>query len=445
MKIVQKAVAIFATTALLLSCTQQEPAFDRHDSEADALTSSRSAIRSVDEAAEIASRAIGMLPGGKIRSSNRTFSKNDVKVAYSHSSRNASSDTLMYVFNFDNGEGFAAVAANRAVPEGLIAVTEMGSYDPDRTPDNPGLALYMDAAENHLRGLKDSIPIFVDSTKIKVDPEYPGLAKYEIRRDTTYEEAINPNFNLRWGQRYPEGMLFPNGIAGCTNTAALMAMSYLEAPKQMNLTFYSSPQTINIDWQVLKEHHESYRYYYMLQEDGCSNATHTTISQICRELGERNHSNWNEFGSTETYSRQYLKSTLEGFGLHPSEFYQGNSSGLLTTLKNGGVTIMLGGELINENGKETESRHAFIMDGIYYLDIHVGEYMKEYGKPWVCINDHGTQKYRYHHINWGWYGDGNGFFNAGVFDASKPYKYDDEDKPASGNFSVNFYYINVFK
>ncbi len=258
MKIFQKTVAIFATTALLLSCTQQEPVFDRHDSKADAL-SSRSAIRTVDEAAEIASRAIGMLPGGKSRSSNRTFSKNDVKVAYSHSSRNASSDTLMYVFNFDNGEGFAVVAANRAMPEGLIAVTEMGSYDPECTPDNPGLALYMDAAEDHLLGLKDSIPTFIGEPVIR-DTINPGFAQYEIRRDTTYRETINPNFNLCWGARYPEGMLFPNGVAGCVNTATLMAMAYLEAPKQMDLTFYSSPQTINIDWKALKEHHKSYDF-----------------------------------------------------------------------------------------------------------------------------------------------------------------------------------------
>ncbi len=107
---------------------------------------------------------------------------------------------------------------------------------------------------------------------------------------------------------------------------------------------------------------------------------------------------------------------------------------------------MTGGEIvIGEDGKEAEVCHTFIMDGIYYLDVHVGEYMKEYGKPWVCFNDHGTTSYRYHHINWGMNGAGNGFFNAGVFDAAKPYKYDDKNNPASFSYDRSFFYINVFK
>lgn len=55
-------------------------------------------------------------------------------------------DTLLYVFNFNDEQGFAVVSANRQT-EGLIAAVEMGSYDPAIPTGNPGFDTYMQMAK----------------------------------------------------------------------------------------------------------------------------------------------------------------------------------------------------------------------------------------------------------------------------------------------------------
>lgn len=100
---------------------------------------SRSNGRTIQEAAEIARQSISMIKDGQSRAGGRHFDITDVKVGMSSKSRGAN-DTLMYVFNFDDNQGFSIVAYNKNV-DGLIAVTEQGYYDPSVPTDNPGFEL----------------------------------------------------------------------------------------------------------------------------------------------------------------------------------------------------------------------------------------------------------------------------------------------------------------
>lgn len=248
-----KLLSVIAAAALVMSCSSEdqlpmpEAADNAAPSEEVALWSR---TRTVDEAAEIAMQAIRMLPQSDSRSAGRTFSKESVKIARSESdSRTGESDTLMYVFNFDDNQGFAVVAANPAVP-GLIAVTEMGSYDPDSIPDNPGLAMYMANTAKYLSGasgnrtqtdsltLKHPTDSLKDETEIIIpdDDPFKHLAQYKTVKDTILNETIVPEFRLMWGQRFPEALFVENNILGCCNTATMIAMAIVGGPEQIQLT-----------------------------------------------------------------------------------------------------------------------------------------------------------------------------------------------------------------
>lgn len=424
----------FIIAVLLQSCNAED--LLQNKPEAIQAKSHNSCMRSIEEAVDIATQATEMLPGHFSRN-ERTINVDSIKFYLKNQSRNNDIDTLMYIINFEDNAGFALIAANKAVPGGLLAITESGNYNPNIECENPGLQTFVNMSEYYLSNLSDNNLGFIPDTvaiKIPFDPGTPGFMDYKIVRDTTYSVRINPNFNLQWGQDFPEGLLCPNGVAGCTNTATLMAMSYFESPKTITLTYDANPSTISIDWKAIKRHSQSYSSFYQLSLDGCNSNVHTIMAQICRESGHRNNSIYSKNpNETGTYTRTVLKGTLESFGLHPSEFYIGFPENVLQTLTNSGILIC------------SASALTFIIDGLDYLDIHTAEYTREYGRPWVCSNDHGITSYRYYHINWGWNGEGSGFFRSNVFDAAKPYKYDDPNKPASGDFSENFVYINVFK
>ena len=141
-----------ATT--LFACTQEviETLPIQAESETQ-LMKVQSKYRTYEEALAIAQDAISMLGKSSVtRSGNpRTIDIHNVQYIVNTSSTRSDgkTDTLMYVFNYDDNAGFAVVSANRAT-EGLIAVTEQGNYVAGEETGNGGFDLYMDMAEEYV-------------------------------------------------------------------------------------------------------------------------------------------------------------------------------------------------------------------------------------------------------------------------------------------------------
>ncbi len=437
-----KKLIISATSMLMLivaACSSDEPTpAPTQPIDTEKVVQSLSGTRSIYEAADIARDAIGMLPQGNSRSGARTFNQENVKYGISRSSsRSIGGDTLMYVFNFDDNQGFAVIATDKKVPP-LIAVTELGSYDPEVTPENPGLAIYMDMANNYLKAEKnsignlDSIKWEIDTTKPK--PFSPGLGGDSelIQYKTVTEEILNvkiePNYNLKWGQRYPEGVLFGNGLAGCTNIAMGIIMSYFEKPTSMQLTYSgSNNEIINLNWDLLKEHTQSYNYnpFY----DNCQVSpynVHLTLSKFFRQLGELNNSVQYDNGTGTIVGKEI--NTFNKLGFSASSYSEYTSDKVYAILRNNGKIFASAVSTSEGSG------HAFVIDGLHFYEWWSGEYTKLPGEDWKLINDHGIQVSHTNHINWGWNGNGNGFFSCYVFDTSKA-RLDDPNKPASASYT----------
>ena len=77
-------------------------------------------------------------------------------------------DTLLYVFNFENNEGFALVSASKNT-EGLMAIVEQGYCDPDTPSEIEGFEMFKDMAkEYHLEGRQEpqaSSPILTPTAR----------------------------------------------------------------------------------------------------------------------------------------------------------------------------------------------------------------------------------------------------------------------------------------
>ena len=116
-----KKLLLFITGILaigaFLSCSGDEPKMTGQDADSSVREpfSTNTNLRTLEEAAAIVRANMGLLGETGSRSAAcRSFNPSSAKMVVNYGkSRAQLPDTLMYVFNFDNDEGFAIVAADR--------------------------------------------------------------------------------------------------------------------------------------------------------------------------------------------------------------------------------------------------------------------------------------------------------------------------------------------
>lgn len=145
--------------------------------------------RSLGEAIDIATRSLSLIEGQGTRSGGRTIDMDNIAYVCDRSTRAADNDTLMYIVNFDDNEGYAIVSANRNT-EGLIAITEKGHLNSDCRTVNPGLDIYLDNIKNQIK---------------RVPPFIPGDGRkmYKAEIDTIDMIYSSPKLVTKWGQKWP--------------------------------------------------------------------------------------------------------------------------------------------------------------------------------------------------------------------------------------------------
>lgn len=226
--------------------------------------------RSFQEALEVAQNAPEIFGGTTTRGELKQVTLADTQYIISDAStRNDAPDTLMYVFNYEDNQGYAVVSANKNT-EALIAVTEQGTYNEETETNNPGLALYMDMAKSYVaRG-----GILPPGSTIIGGGGLP-LTEEKTETTTTITADYGPLLEVRWGQEEPyntycyssSNQLSPTG---CVATALAQIFSYTGYPTSMTINYNSSNiHTLNINWNTFKGH--------FCSNDACSctSTTHT--------------------------------------------------------------------------------------------------------------------------------------------------------------------------
>ena len=417
-----KVISIFALAIMMASCSNQELIDSDSPKPAPLQTSS---IRSYEEALQIAQSSIQMVDGqAQTRAASpRKIALNDTKVCKLDAKTRTSSDvndTLMYVFNFEDNQGFAIISANKNT-EALIAVTEKGHYDPAVRSDNESFNFYMDMAKKHIA----STPRF-DPGLIPDDPIYEIV-------DTTFylygQLQITPYVTVKWGQQNPEGELCSNGKCGCANTAMAQIMSYYEYPASIEITYGDNPFTQNLNWTGMKAHVKHPQQFICLDYD-----YHIAISRLCRQLGEDANSNYGSNGTSTDISD--VTDCMSYYGYNTSGWlsYFSEYANVYDNLIDEKLYIICG-------WNSDDRGHAWVLDGFQNISYqHVLARKPLGGFMWEILEIYDYGELDLYHFNWGWDGDCNGYFSTNVFDTTGGTFYD----TGSHNHQYNLnYYVQL--
>lgn len=415
---------LFLTAAAMLSscCTDNYTAeILSADSAPESHVSAPSGrMRSYEEALEIARRSIGIVDGPEVTRAGKARTIRDGRCVTRQSTRNdgiEQTDTLVYVFNFNDNAGFSIIAANRCVSPVLV-VTEQGNYEYGRPTGIEGFDNYMDSMTTELANMPD-IPIF----------DFPReYSETEIIKN----DKIGPLCTTKWDQDGVFGAYCSNGVAGCTTIANAQIMAYWEFPDSITTTYtdknsltkpvnnvhpdVENPnaqhigETFAIPWSAIKNH-----------KSGCSSATcgqnHWKISALIRQIGElngsvyftdptdesKNHTTVYATGRTSAFSG--LGYTVDSIRLHGFDWdFVRSELNKLQPL------------LTDADGRG----HTWVLDGYIDKDVIITSYELDYieyvgnkAVPHYKVSSVIENIQQLVHFNWGWGGECNGYFAAG--------------------------------
>lgn len=354
-----------------------------------------SAPVSVEQARKIAldylTRQAGTLPG-----LNRTPGKQpELSLAYSPTlpARVAAPGTsipeqqaLLYVFNDQTAGGFVVVAGDDRA-NAVLAVTTQGSFDPARL--HPGLQWWLHEAEASMARLMAD-----NNSQRTMVIRAEGLAT-----------SIEPLLSTQWGQGAPYNHLCPEdpahdgqSVTGCTATALAQILNYHHYPEQGSgtvayttsthgISISADLSTFTFDWANMADNYSS---------GSTTVAQQTAVAQLMYACGVACKMDYCTLGSGSSALPKILETN---FGIdkactaHEREYFTTNEwNEIVMTELNAHRPVLYAGSSLYGG-------HAFVCDG-YNAD-------------------------NLYHINWGWYGSCNGYFDLITLDAARS---DDPDK-----------------
>ena len=394
---------------LFTGCTSDEPVLPSTQ-KTQAIADTSGNLRSIEEVLEISANASNMItPTGDERGLSRGYGRViDCQTPVYHigikASRSGGEDTLMYVVNYADNNGFALVSAPRNAPE-LLAVTEKGHYNPSEPVEIEGFNLWMDETLEILKVLTDlpgkntAKAIYGDQTKIV--------------RDTVWQKNIPPRVDVLWGQSKDdlvpnacEGMFCDNGVAGCANTAMAMIMYFLNRPQGITLTYLSDRPYLRLSWEELSK--------YLSTRDNPLNAfpvsdypIRENLAHLLRELGHRANSDYSDPKVTKTSSDEAPR-LLRTLSLASTSGWETGAG-----IRSYDEIFYHNRAILLERGNETDnSGHQWICDGLKNYKIFDYIYdSTDNGVTWQLSDAIELEEYYLIHYNWGWHGKYNGFFH----------------------------------
>ena len=411
-------LAVFAAVAMV-GCSNEEPTLIIQSDEASSAEMVFVKNRTVEEAVEIANQLAEMLDNEQSRGKSRIATgMNSVQIIGSPSSRSGElADTLLYVVSYDNGNGYAIISAPEHLNP-LIGLVENGEFATLSTAENSEFQFYMDAAKNYVK--RNSHEFNPDAGNgFELTPAFTDVKR-------VIQDRVEPKLTVEWGQGFPEGYFCPNKISGCVQTATVQVMSYFEQPKSLELTYPGRDKDLEkIYWPQTKGHVQSSNLTNQSEYDAhfaqCPGSTyvHYALGRLCREIGYRNNANYKPASTGVSISPLYSEAMVaQRYNLAewlPNQKVSGfrilsDYVKLYDELKSGGIVMFNG---IDDNAG---GGHAWVADGAFQqktITTRTYSYNDPFtGRPHVVVMESFQNIF---HFNWGWNGNSNGYFDAGVF------------------------------
>lgn len=383
----------FLALALAVSCSKFEEDVAPVDPKQPAAWSP---TRSYDEALSLAQQSIALVDKGKTRSarSRRIVNRRGQCVTMPTTRGGQSlTDTLMYVFNFENNDGFSIIAANRAV-DPVLAVTEKGNYTYGEPTGVENFDFYMDLMAQSLAVIK---PPKFDT--IRTMPMFKTVEVNESR-------SCEPLVPVEWYQRGSFGAYCSNGKSGCVATAIAQIMAYYRFPTSITTTYTDAPhagETISLDWDWMIDYSYGYEIAALMREIG------KRVGMIYHPVDE----NDNETGSS-AYSRD-VANCVRSFGYSCDTGVPNYAISSIWAALDEQRPVYVDGYDSNEG-----EGHAWVADGYKYSRIGTQYYewrLVDNDEPGLIphyeyvLTSSTVQTTNLVHYNWGWqFGWCNGYF-----------------------------------
>jgi hypothetical protein len=395
---------VIAISLLMISCTDEFEQLDQPESLSQE-DETKGNTRSVDEAIQLAIESkVKFYP--TVSRSDVSVDKSQVKVIANHSSsRSDGRDTFFYVVNFEEGAGFALINAKKGGVD-VYAITESGEYNPSSLENNTPPALndyikYAIAVNNEEYEL--------NKEKSKADFTTVSFMQTKTVMDTTYTCVVNPIVKTRWGQNQFFGQLCPNKIAGCGPVAIGQALAALSIPTSMTFNVSDIPyDSATFDWSELTKHYVYSRTsnFCAYEGDANDNTSHIKIAAFLRELGYRSYANYKSSGTSTVLEKlRYTVNNIEG-----AKILNVSSTSFGCPIDTYKTTIFIGASWNVDDSGSYNYGHCWILDGCKFFKLTTATYERPDNLSQWTLTSTSTSDVKYYHVNWGWYGEANGYF-----------------------------------
>ena len=293
---------------------------------------------------------------------------------------------IFYVINFGEDGGYAVLSANKRIGMDVVCLTEKGHLNLN----------HFSKAEQVINAdtyNMEDIPVVEDDSDTTFIPEALLSAAMERMANVIAPPdweiiggggpggIVSPLLMTKWGQWSPFDKYVPtNCPTGCVPTAIAQIMAFEE---------YSSTMVFDgetCSWSEMK----TVRTYPHPGSNGTLSGA-DQVAHFLKALGSPSNCNVTYApGESGAYDVR-AKITLQNYGYSNVQLHYGCTFNNDLRLKVS-QQLLYGHPAYVSGATSNNEGHAWVVDG-YYVNTY--------------------------HINWGWYGAGDGYFNIGIFDPAQ--------------------------
>ena len=326
-------------------------------------------------------------------------------------------DTLLYVVNFSDEQGFALVAADKRTTP-IYAIADSGSLDFDNlgSEENVGFLLFLEGAIGKIVqdvNTNDAIETRATTNGWTIIEKYPAMLK------------------TKWDQIDPYNMYCPNNrYTGCTVTATAQILSYYQTIGSVSWSDNGSSGSATLNWsRIISDCENNYgelntTSYY---------ASSSEVAHLMRYLGVAMDADY-EADGTEVNKKKPINWMNDWGGLNATKLADYSASPVINAIKSNKLVYARG----------NSGRKKFLGITVSYTGGHAWVY-----DGYVSASSGGTTS-NLLHCNWGWGGYQDGYYISGAFNSNAGAEiYDWEvtrsnedttDEGSDGNYQYNLEY-----
>ena len=284
-----------------------------------------------------------------------------------------------YIFDVEDNGGFVVVSGDDLLKP-LLAYTESGSFSPDSV--NPAVQWWLGVVEENVAA-------------VRALQQSPALTKAAGNAG-----AVGPLLTTKWNQRYPYNLLCPvdnahsgeTSLTGCVATAMAQILNYYKYPERAtgSVSYRTDYHSI-----AISENLENYVFDWEKMFDRYSDSTtdeeKNAVAELMYVCGVAVNADYCYY-ATSAFSSDCVSALLNNFG------YKGvrqlsRSSFSCEEWERMVIDELNNGRPVYYSGTSASGGHAFVCDG---------------------YNAEGL-----FHINWGWGGSDDGYFELASMEYSR--------------------------